>query len=69
MESQARPIVIAVMAAMVAIVFAMSCGDKSKHAGCKGDKDCKNGQVVNTLGALTFRFGDFFRGRTRSGCG
>ncbi|HEU0030973.1 MAG TPA: OmpA family protein [Kofleriaceae bacterium] len=23
----------------------MGCGDKSKKPGCKGDKDCKNGQV------------------------
>jgi peptidoglycan-associated lipoprotein len=34
------------VAAMV-LAFAMACGDKPKGPGCKGDKDCKKGQVCS----------------------
>jgi peptidoglycan-associated lipoprotein len=47
MDNTARPRFGAVLVAAAALVFAfaISCGDKPKAPGCKGDKDCKNGLV------------------------
>ncbi len=47
MDHTPRRPALAVLVAAAALVFAfaISCGDKSKHAGCKTDKDCTNGLV------------------------
>jgi len=33
--------------AAIAMMLLCSCGDKAKKPGCKGDKDCKKGQVCS----------------------
>jgi peptidoglycan-associated lipoprotein len=40
-----RALLIATAALLFGFAMTASCGDKPKAPGCKGDKDCKNGQV------------------------
>ena len=40
-----RALLIATAALLFGFAMTASCGDKPKAPGCKGDKDCKSGQV------------------------
>ena len=43
------------IATFAMVVVLCACGSKPKQPGCKGDKDCKNGQVCSGNKCVTCR--------------